>query len=52
MAEMKAGRGGARGGRPTEVFTVIVHDDSRKYFVEFGWGGGQRIICQRASLQG
>jgi hypothetical protein len=45
---------GTGGGRPTEVFIVIVPDDRRKYFVELGGrgGGGPRIICQRASLQG
>jgi len=37
---MKTGQG--EGGRPTEVFILIVHDESRKYFVELGGGA---IIC-------
>jgi hypothetical protein len=38
MAEMKGGQG----GRPTEVFIVIVHDDSRNYFVE--WEGAENNL--------
>jgi len=39
---MKTGQG--EGGRPTEVFILIVHDESRKYFVELGGGGGGNYL--------